>query len=51
MKTKVTVEMASQIVEAAHKAAQRDFTTVSDVLRRSLIKELRESGLLQKEVA
>jgi hypothetical protein len=50
-KSKVTVEMPSQVVEAAQKAAERDYTTISHLVRRVLVKELRESGLLQQEVA
>jgi Arc/MetJ-type ribon-helix-helix transcriptional regulator len=51
MKSKITVEMPNEIVEAAQKAAKREYMTLSQVVRRSLVKELRESGLLQEEVA
>jgi hypothetical protein len=51
MKSKVTVEMPVEVIQAAQAAARRDYMTLSQVVRRSLVKELRESGLLQKEVA
>jgi len=51
MKSKITIEMPVELVQAVQQAAKRDYTSLSNVIRRAVVRELRESGLLLREVA